>query len=89
MSTAAERFTQALINLRDRGQTPPCRRSQLTRDYWTSDNAEERAYAAASCGMCPVLADCHAAAVEANERFGVWAGVDRTQTRTPRKDSAA
>ena len=79
--TAQQQLTEALLALLERGQTPPCRRSRH-RDYWTSDDREEREYAAASCRMCPLLADCRAAADEAKEKFGVWAGVDRTTTTT-------
>ena len=45
---------------------------------WCSDDADDRAQAARWCTGCSVLAECAAAADERGERFGTWAGVDRT-----------
>lgn len=59
-------------------------------DWWTSEQPEERAAAAYRCGPCPVIASCGDYAEVARERFGVWAGRDRTKTNravTNRKDN--
>ncbi|WP_425607102.1 WhiB family transcriptional regulator [Ornithinimicrobium faecis] len=45
---------------------------------WTSEDAAERAVAARACQGCEVLALCGAAAGSTRERYGVYAGVDRT-----------
>lgn len=44
---------------------------------FTSDDAEERATAAELCDGCPVLTECALAAESTDERWHVWAGVDR------------
>ena len=46
---------------------------------WTSDNAEERALAAALCHGCPIKVECSLAAEANGEKLAVWGGVDRTQ----------
>jgi WhiB family redox-sensing transcriptional regulator len=33
------------------------------------------------CGVCPVLAQCRAYALENNEEFGVWGGLSETERR--------
>lgn len=52
----------------------PCR----GRSDWTDDDRDVRAEAAAACQHCPVTALCGTYAHAADERFGVWAGRDRT-----------
>lgn len=56
----------------------PCRQDGGA--LWLSESAEERAEAARACieRHCPVLDECRAASQATRERFGVWAGVDRT-----------
>lgn len=83
--TAAEALTIALLELADQGRRTPCQSSRR-RDRWTSDDADDRAWAAAVCvGLrCVVLEECAAAAVEGKESFGVWAGKDRTVTQKRR-----
>jgi len=76
--TAAEQLSLALADLADRGQATPCHGA----DEWTSDHADDRAYAAALCRPCPVLALCRQAADELKATRHVWAGTDRT-TVTP------
>jgi hypothetical protein len=75
---AQERLMAALERLADRGELTPCQGRR--RDRWTSDSAEDRGWAATVCvGLgCVVLLECGAAADERGERFGTWAGVDRT-----------
>jgi len=79
--TASEILSVALSALADRRLRTPCQNPR-TRDRWTADNHEDREYAAAACRSCPVLPECRAAAEQMKERWGVWAGVDRT-TVTP------
>ncbi len=76
--TAAEALTLALLELAEQGHATPCQGRR--RDRWTSECAEDRAWAAAvRVGLrCEVLEACSAAAVEHDERFGVWGGRDRT-----------
>ncbi len=77
--TAVEQLTLALADLADRGEPTPCQSSRR-RDRWTSDDAEEREWAASVCLIlgCPVLEQCAAAADERDERHHVWGGRDRT-----------
>lgn len=83
--TAAEELTRALLDLADHDRTTPCQGKR--RDRWTSDDHDERAWAASVCTSlaCPVIAQCGAAADEQAEKHSVWAGVDRTAH--PRKAS--
>lgn len=46
---------------------------------WTSEVAEEREAATYRCTGCPVITACSNYASMAREKFGVWAGVDRTK----------
>lgn len=87
--TAGEALTLALLDLAENDQRAPCQGRR--RDRWTSDDAAEREWAASVCASlpCPILAECGAAAAEARERFGVWAGVDRTATPKARRTAAA
>ena len=72
---ASDRLTAALLTLAARGQSPPC----TADDRWLSEDQDERATAARLCAGCPVLEPCRMAAAAQGERFGVWAGVDRTR----------
>jgi len=76
--TPAEELSLALLDLTARGERTPCQGRR--RDRWTSDDATERAWAAAVCvGLnCQLLEECGAAADEQGERFGVFGGRDRT-----------
>ena len=73
-------LTSALVRLASDGRRPPCG-DWGDGNPWVSDDSRERAQAALWCRGCPVLAECGEAAEEADERFGVWAGVDRTGVR--------
>jgi len=86
--TAAEVLGRALLELAEQGRATPCQGRR--RDRWTSDHAEERAWAASVCVTlaCPVLEECGAAADEQDERFGVWGGRDRTTAATRKAASA-
>ncbi len=76
--TAAEALSIALLELAEQARATPCQGRR--RDRWTSESAEDRAWAATVCVTlaCPVLEECGAAADEQDERFGVWGGRDRT-----------
>lgn len=53
-------------------------------DIWFPDPQDHatRRKAEQICATCPVTAECLAAADEARERFGVWAGMERTDIGT-------
>lgn len=75
-TNATERLTLALSDLEDKGVKWPCQ----NRPEWTSDDPDERAYAAAGCRFCPALALCAEAGDELRAQF-VWGGTDRTKTQ--------
>jgi hypothetical protein len=75
---ASARLTAALVNLARRGLRTPCSQPE-THHYWLSDSGAERKLAAQWCRPCPVRAECGQAAEAHDERWGVWAGVDRTR----------
>jgi hypothetical protein len=75
--TAAEVFRVALLDLAERGQRVPCEGGDG--EAWVSESLSERRRAARLCGNCSVLDLCAAAADETGERWGVWAGRDRTR----------
>lgn len=79
-SPAGERLTRALVDLADAGRFPPCSGG----DEWLSDDPADRARAAEWCQPCPIIAACGAAADEAREKFGTWAGRDRTKRSVSR-----
>jgi hypothetical protein len=78
--TSAEALDHALLELAEPGKRTPCQGGR--RGRWTSDDADERAWAASVCRSlrCPVLVECGAAAAERREQFAVWGGVDHTAT---------
>lgn len=73
-------LTIALRRALDSGEVPPCCGPYF--DAWTSDDIADRAAAAEMCEGCPITAACAAAADLHDERFGVWAGLDRSGRRT-------
>jgi Transcription factor WhiB len=75
MMTAAETLTNALTEMVDHNQRPPCAGHA---DQWTSDNRRQRANAARACQSCPLLTPCGQYADAIKARHGVWAGIDRT-----------
>lgn len=83
--SASEALTRGLLALTEHGQRTPCQGKR--RDRWTSEDLADREWAASVCTSldCPVLAECGAAADEAREKWGVWAGVDRASTTSRRK----
>ena len=64
----------ALVDAAPRGTPPPCVIDPT--GGWLSDDPDQRAHAATLCRGCSVLDECRA--VGAGEKFGVWAGTDRT-----------
>lgn len=60
--------------VRDADGFVPC----LDRDEWTSDGKDDRSWAAAACGGCPVFALCADTASAVKPALGVYAGCDYT-----------
>ena len=85
--TAAEALTRVLVALATQGRRPRCGEPK-GHEMWLSDDADDRAQAAALCAGCAVLTECGAAADEHDERFGVFGGVDRTPPPASRRRSA-
>src|SRR5438309_1022996 len=56
-------------------------------DLWTSEDPDEREGATYRCVGCPALDACGAFADLARERFGVWAGKDKTKGPAQRQPS--
>lgn len=79
--TPGELLTLALRSALESGNRPPCTGPAWRR--WTSESADERAEAARLCGPCSITDACRAAADYHRERWGTWAGRDRT-ARKPR-----
>jgi Transcription factor WhiB len=80
--TASAQFVKALINAAAAGLRPHCS-DPVFGDLWLSDNEADRAEAARLCRGCPVLGPCGHAATANGEKFGTWAGVDRTPRNKP------
>ena len=82
--TAAADLAGELLRLTEQGVRVPCHGG----DEWCSDAADDRAYAAALCRPCPVLALCRQAADELKATYHVWGGTDRTVvTPKPKRES--
>ncbi len=77
---ATEALAGELLRLTEQDVRVPCHGG----DEWTSDHAEDRAYAAALCQPCPVLALCRQAADELKATYHVWGGRDRTAPTRPK-----
>lgn len=77
--TPHEALAAAVHDAAAAGLVIPCRTDDAP--LWTSEDAGERAEAAARCigDACPALTPC--AAVGAGERWHVWAGQDRRPAR--------
>lgn len=65
----------AMFELIDANRSTPCLADPAP---FTSDDAQDRAEAAAACPACPVLFECARAALAGDEVHWVWAGVDLT-----------
>ncbi|GAA1969296.1 hypothetical protein GCM10009817_06560 [Terrabacter lapilli] len=84
--SAHEALARALEDAADAGLRIPCAGS----DDWISEDPNTRTQAARRCDGCPCITECAAAADETRERFGVWAGRDRSpQPPKTKKDTAA
>jgi hypothetical protein len=86
MNTATQAFNRALITMAARGERPRCS-DPIDHQLWTSEDQQDRDIATAWCTGCQVLAICHQAADERDERWGVWGGRDRS-ARPGRKKAA-
>lgn len=85
MTNPHDRLAWALAALLAEGTRPPCCDGS---GAWVSEDRDERAMAARACMPCALLSACREAADSTSERFGVWAGVDRTQPAGKRKGAA-
>jgi hypothetical protein len=74
---ASERLLRALITTASRGLRTHCS-DPGTSELWLSESEPERSEAARLCIGCPVFIECGGAATANDERFGVWAAVDRS-----------
>lgn len=72
LMTARDRLNSELQSLLERGLVVACAVSGLA----TSEDADERAQAAAECRPCPLRATCRDVGREERHRFGVWGGFD-------------
>lgn len=68
------------------GRPVPCR---VDPEPFTSENYRQRAEAAQACGACPLLNPCREYAQAQDERWHVWAGVDRRPRPTKRSKPGA
>lgn len=82
--TAVEALDDALLQMVEHGQRPPC----TGLPGFISDDPAERAMAARICQSCPLVELCAAAADERKEPHGVWGGVDRCSLAYRRKETA-
>jgi len=67
----------ALITLTADGRRSICTDTAVE-DLFLSEDATERSLATQLCRLCPVQAECLAAAIANGERFGVFGGRDFT-----------
>ena len=72
---ARDTLSRALLTLAEGGQRPRCSDAP---HLALSDDAADRAIASRWCEGCPIFDACHQAGQF--ERFGIWAGQDRTPT---------
>lgn len=73
--SAHERLALALLYAVESVLRVPC----IGDGRWLSEDGQEREEAALGCDGCPSVIECGQAADETGERFGVWAGADRTR----------
>jgi len=76
-----DNLTMALINLPAQGRRSVCSDTAV-KDFFLSEDVEERSLASRLCRLCPIRAECLAAAIANGERFGVFGGRDFTQPPT-------
>lgn len=68
-------FSLQLAAMADRYESPVCTTRDI-RDWWTSEDVDERELATAYCRDCPVAAACLAEGRRIRATVGVWGGVD-------------
>ncbi len=78
--TARERLDNAIIDLVELGQFPPCHTEP---DAWFSDSPTVIETAVAACLRCPVIHQCRAYALAdpRTSRYGVWASTPDPRQR--------
>jgi hypothetical protein len=88
--TPTEALHLKMASLAKLDRYPNCRDDS---HLFLSEYEKERAQAVVMCNGCLLLLECGAAADEHNEKWGVWAGKDRTRRpkklgRPPRQQAA-
>lgn len=78
MTTATTRLNTALLTMARRAERRRCS-DPVDHMLWTTENADDRAIAARWCVGCQVSDLCADAAIERDERHGVWGGRDLTR----------
>jgi hypothetical protein len=82
-----DQLTRALIDAAAQGMRPHC--SDAGSWLWLSEDPADRREAARRCHGCVVFDPCGQAAEARQERFGTWAGVDRTKAPGRKAQQAA
>ncbi|MGA4670053.1 WhiB family transcriptional regulator [Propionibacteriaceae bacterium Y1923] len=68
-------LTDALGSLHLAGEEPICAEA-TNRDWWISDDHEQRTLAGRLCRLCPIADACTAEALDFGAVAGVWGGHD-------------
>ncbi len=61
----------------------PCKSAP---DFFFPDNAEDSRYAASACRRCPLMDACATYAIHANEREGIWGGLNVRERQNVRRE---
>lgn len=67
----------------------PCEGDVLPPDAWWSADVDELDLAVAACRLCPVVPECLAYAIAADERYGLWGGLTAAERHVPDADERA
>ena len=63
--------------------------AEVDGDLFFPSEATPSSLARALCRACPVTVECLSAAIEADEQFGIWGGLNVSQRRQLRKGLSA
>ena len=77
-------LTLALVDLAKHGQRPPCGEADC-REWFTSDDPDERKRAAILCRICPLTRECLREGLETRATAGVWGGHDLERVRPSKR----
>jgi hypothetical protein len=58
--------------------------AEIDTEPWFPDQLRQGDYAKSICKQCPVKLNCYEYAVENNEEWGIWGGVDFTRRHNKR-----